>query len=161
MRRHPPRSTRTDTLLPYTPLFRSFVSGSTISTAGVMHSLTFMMTSIRSVREITAFGVNARKAKPIRLPGTKVPRFQSHSEMSSDKRTRKQDDRPDDDQRKGRKIRAEAQPAAATGGFKRIGGFGGSGLGVAQTAAPGGRHCRPRSEEHKSELQSILRITYA
>src|SRR3546814_8190561 len=98
-----------------------------------MHSLTFMMTSIRSVREITAFGVNARKAKPIRLPGTKVPRFHSHSEMSSDKRTRKQDNRPDDDQRKGRKLRAEAQPAAATG----------------------------RSEEHTSELKSLMRISYA
>src|SRR3546814_955954 len=68
--------------------------------------------------------------------------------MSSDKRTRKQDNRPDDDQLKGRKLRAEAQPAAATGGFQRIGGFGGSGLGVAQTAAPGGRHCRPDNARH-------------
>src|SRR3546814_10502125 len=59
-------------------VFCKVVSGSTISTSRVMHSLTFMMTSIRSVREITAFGVNARKAKPIRLPGTKVPRFHSH-----------------------------------------------------------------------------------
>src|SRR3546814_4668225 len=99
MLRRPPRSTRTDTLFPYTTLFRSF-------DPGALH------------------GAGDRQPVGRPAPGS----------LS----------RPDDE---GRKAPEAPRPARE------------------RQAVPVTRHHRrdrrPRSEEHTSELQSLMRISYA
>src|SRR3546814_1369955 len=97
MIRRPPRSTRTDTLLPYTTLFRS-----THSTTG---------------------------ARPVRPPSTRC-RWTRRERRIPEWRPRCAGDRAGrDDRHPGRRA---ARP-----------------------------HDRDRSEEHTSELQSLMRISYA
>src|SRR3546814_6377603 len=97
MIRRPPRSTRTDTLFPYTPLFRSCTL---------------------SARWSTSRGISAASTSSGR--GRRATR--------RDRRREGAHDRLED-----------AQP----------------GKGIA------GVHDRDRSEEHTSELQSLMRISYA
>src|SRR3546814_3916835 len=95
MIRRPPRSTRTDTLFPYTTLFRSAVQG-------------FRQRGRPQVAEV------ALLAQPRHLRG----RFG---------------------------LRPEGRP----------------GLHQAECAAPAAAESPERSEEHTSELQSLMRISYA
>src|SRR3546814_4918546 len=97
MIRRPPRSTRTDTLFPYTALFRSPVGGDEPRTVEL----------------------------PAALPG---------------------------DGRGGREFGDTAADIGAAGGFAGTAGTG---------ARQGAEHARLRSEEHTSELQSLMRISYA
>src|SRR3546814_7307621 len=94
MIRRPPRSTRTDTLFPYTTLFRSFYEQNVNSYSGFVQ-------------------VNASPFEAVKL--TAGARY-----------TRETKD--------GRFFRTELRPGLATG---------------------------IRSEEHTSELQSLMRISYA
>src|SRR3546814_7139947 len=95
MLRRPPRSTRTDTLCPYTPLFRSD------SHKRLRHSRR-QGACLQGVREAAA------SIWPVEL-----------------------------------------DPRAARGACR-----------TARGSAPH-QHCGPRSEEHTSELQSLMRISYA
>src|SRR3546814_2272011 len=92
MIRRPPRSTRTDTLFPYTTLFRSVLDADALGRAGGARG-------VDHVRQV----VRARRRS--RVPGT---------------------------------LRLERRP-----------------VGVET------HHVDPRSEEHTSELQSLMRISYA
>src|SRR3546814_2565470 len=100
MRRRPPRSTRTDTLFPYTTLFRS---------------------ELRTART---------RSGDVHRPGDRGP----------GSRTRLLPPRRDDEQ----------EAASAHGGDH------GTTLDVL-----GGGAVRARSEEHTSEIQSLMRISYA
>src|SRR3546814_2883962 len=104
MRRRPPRSTRTDTLFPYTTLFRSALP--------------------RKPRE----GVEANAEEG-----------ESIGEIFKEAR----EQRAADDARRGIKPAGRGRSGA---------GHGSSGE---------GRRERARSEEHTSELQSLMRISYA
>src|SRR3546814_7945783 len=95
MIRRPPRSTRTDTLFPYTTLFRSI--GKRLRQGYVLRR-----------------GAAARPAVPRLRGGARIPRRAAVAGRGADVR------------RRGRRRRAE-----------------------------------PRSEEHTSELQSLMRISYA
>src|SRR3546814_6037274 len=91
MVRRPPRSTRTDTLFPYTTLFRSWLAGPS-----------------RRTDVLRRHGGNLASARYARRPARR-----EH-------------------------------------------------FAIAQTTGCGGRQpLRPRSEEHTSELQSLMRISYA
>src|SRR3546814_1202669 len=102
MIRRPPRSTRTDTLLPYTTLFRSIVSASPESTGLV---------------GLKVNSVGATRALKERKP------------LTSD-------------------------PYVATDGTYLI-------AVTHPIFAPDGSYLGYRSEEHTSELQSLMRISYA
>src|SRR3546814_7970542 len=95
MIRRPPRSTRTDTLFPYTTLFRSPRPAHRRRAAGAARH---------------AGGAGAPRRSRVRTPAARAPRG-----------------------------RVDARP------------------GLARAAAAG----RGRSEEHTSELQSLMRISYA
>src|SRR3546814_5633201 len=115
MTRRPPRSTRTDTLFPYTTLFRSVEGG-----------------DAPSRRERRA--PRPRMARPSaqgRVAG--VPRMSHRRRLPADLRCRR-------DNRKGRNDLLHA-------GWNTQRAF--------QMSADS------RSEEHTSELQSLMRITYA
>src|SRR3546814_8334875 len=113
MIRRPPRSTRTDTLFPYTTLFRSQYSGR-IFYSGFPGTLIDGDTSSPKMSSYVLFSQLVTDATSI------VACYQSNDPTSSD-----QSDLLDTD-----------------GGFIRIkGAF--------------------RSEEHTSELQSLMRISYA
>src|SRR3546814_12497719 len=118
MIRRPPRSTRTDTLVPYTTLFRSLVPA-------------------RGAHRAVRAGERAHG------PGRRGPRFGAG---------------------------AGGAGLAARRGFRRRVGVGGGrqrrdrGAGGAGAADRLRRHRRfdaARSEEHTSELQSLMRISYA
>src|SRR3546814_2471366 len=102
MIRRPPRSTRTDTLFPYTTLFRSADDGSCVDSARLLSSrlcLRRLVHSPRSDRESTAKAFRNRHA--------------------------------------------DARGGSGRGCLGRLG------------------RRRSRSEEHTSELQSLMRISYA
>src|SRR3546814_1660330 len=111
MIRRPPRSTRTDTLFPYTTLFRSDDAG--------------------------AACLGPRRILRLRGAGAGLPAMECHRHALDAGRT-------------GR-VPGPLSPRAGTDG-------GAPGPGAA--AAPAGM-ARPRSEEHTSELQSLMRISYA
>src|SRR3546814_10694272 len=100
MLRRPPRSTRTDTLCPYTPLFRSTWSSGGFALAYEYNSNTAIEASQRSYARDTAPGL------------TLFPALKSHSALLT--------------------------------GHQAL-----------------GERLTFRSEEHTSELQSLMRISYA
>src|SRR3546814_4485587 len=107
MNRRPPRSTRTDTLFPYTTLFRSPAA--------------------------------AEPRPPEHHGSPPAPEAAAHAAIAED---HDEDDRHDDDPEEPGRARA---PIALR---QKPCGFGVPGL-------------RLRSEEHTSELQSLMRISYA
>src|SRR3546814_7175747 len=107
MRRRPPRSTRTDTLFPYTTLFRS-PSAEIGRSAGMG----------RSAGEAAGTNTRARSGRAVR----------------------KVDSRPADLRRRRNRVAANVL-------YIEVEGFADRGSG--------------RSEEHTSELQSLMRISYA
>src|SRR3546814_4909333 len=136
MSRRPPRSTRTDTLFPYTTLFRSAAYVAVDISKEHLRSAAALLAADHPALEVHA--VCADFTKPFRVP------------------------------------RPERVPGAP-----RIGFFPGSTLGnfthrqaqdflanAAQRLRPGGGmligiDLKKRSEEHTSELQSLMRISYA
>src|SRR3546814_3185182 len=123
MRRRPPRSTRTDTLFPYTTLFRS---------AGLQAPV------LKSFR----FGNN-------RTSGIVDAASNEEGHAMSDDRDRITETRTTEP--------ADAPPAQPTHTtvIERRGGGGGLLIGLAVLIVV------IRSEEHTSELQSLMRISYA
>src|SRR3546814_1297205 len=146
MIRRPPRSTRTDTLFPYTTLFRSHVGHADDVAAPAPIEL-----RLGTGRELRAFhhhvGAGAAQRQPEFPPG----RFQRVAQPGADRvgdrdvgdhagaeerllsREGAVDELVDDDEGTGREIPAQRADGAE----------------------------RHRSEEHTSELQSLMRITYA
>src|SRR3546814_2966937 len=118
MRRRPPRSTRTDTLFPYTTLFRS-----------------------KAALPVGVIAASSAKAthRVIRPPRGNIPRpFYTLTVLG-----------PNDMRR-----------SASTGIMrKRSGGGTVNQFGFLELGAGSGN--RTRSEEHTSELQSLMRISYA
>src|SRR3546814_2640782 len=112
MIRRPPRSTRTDTLFPYTTLFRSVVEG--------------------------------HRAK-YRSPQMVWPSSGALARVSAALFSR---DRRQSRHRPVARSRPARRPDAALRRPRR-------------SAQPGDRAREPRSEEHTSELQSLMRISYA
>src|SRR3546814_6202644 len=109
-----PRSTRTDPLFPYTPLFRSFAR--------------------RSGRRPAAAAGPCRARHPDHRPHA-IPG----------------DAEPDDRRDAGEVLRPGRHPAATHDRGPRL-----------DAGLPALRHAAdPRSEEHTSELQSLMRISYA
>src|SRR3546814_2280197 len=102
MTRRPPRSTRTDTLFPYTTLFRSRVA---------------------------------------ERHGLGAPLGSHHLDAL---RARERGSSGDDTDASGGEQLVDAGPQRAHG-----------------TVVPSARRCECRSEEHTSELQSLMRISYA
>src|SRR3546814_2705998 len=116
MIRRPPRSTRTDTLFPYTTLFRS----------------------IAARRNGRGF---ERGGRELRDGATRIPALYPTSDMG----------------------RAHDPRSAAIGGScedRRLAQVDGGGTHTATEAGSLGAP-RGRSEEHTSELQSLMRISYA
>src|SRR3546814_3227807 len=118
MIRRPPRSTRTDTLFPYTTLFRS--------KAAIEHALAVKGHGIRSQ-------VRQTRVRHRRLVAC-VPRF-----------LRRPDDPGEDD----------IFVLLRLHGHEEIGL-----LALGEIVTPALHHMQ-RSEEHTSELQSLMRISYA
>src|SRR3546814_9028043 len=123
MRRRPPRSTRTDTLFPYTALFRAGVFGK------------------RQAFIVLLPGLGGAR---IRRSGGGANQLFGHIAAVGDKRARHRAvDRGDDAPR--RRWCSRQSRAAPVDRHERSAGF---------------RNGR-RSEEHTSELQSLMRISYA
>src|SRR3546814_9190945 len=118
MIRRPPRSTRTDTLFPYTTLFRSLLSA---------HPLRIGVGAIRWKWDRVPAASHARRGAARVEPRSAAFPFQG---SRSDARPRRTDLRPS---------------------ARRLGGGRDQDRGAAQE----------RSEEHTSELQSLMRISYA
>src|SRR3546814_2257279 len=119
MIRHPPRSTRTDSLVPYTTLFRSPTSlASRIATSdhfGIFSNepAAFRRQQLRA--GLLCAGVGARPAAPRGWPACAGPRVRARPAVRS-------------------------RDAGGDGGRPAL---------------------SERSEEHTSELQSLMRISYA
>src|SRR3546814_1524205 len=112
MIRRPPRSTRTDTLLPYATLFRSAPPGRAPSSASIGRG--------RDRRR----GIHGRDEGPRAAGRSRRDRW--------------------------RRAEADRRPGSARRGRER------------RLLPPAhGDPRRPRSEEHTSELQSLMRISYA
>src|SRR3546814_8925275 len=82
MIRRPPRSTRTDTLFPYTTLFRS----STISTSSSPHatSRSICSSALITIGPRQIIGVSSATRKPIDMAATPQARSEEHtSELQS------------------------------------------------------------------------------
>src|SRR3546814_10606917 len=132
MNRRPPRSTRTDTLFPYTTLFRSVSTACAAST----HALVDAATWVASGRcDVVAAGGSEAAMTPVGMAG-----FTNMTAMSS---------------------RNVSEPFAATrDGFVIAEGAGVLILEAWEVAEARGATIL-RSEEHTSELQSLMRISYA
>src|SRR3546814_14797890 len=120
MIRPPPRSTRTDTLFPYTPLFRSLAVRYGEAAAIIVDACQLRIAP-QAVRRYLALGC------VVLLTGSKFaggPPFSGFALVPDRLRTR-----------------ARSLPE----GFRRL----------------ANRAEWPRSEEHTSELQSLMRISYA
>src|SRR3546814_5455372 len=124
MIRRPPRSTRTDTLFPYTTLFRSDCAGKTAGGRG--NSSSWISLGNRSLRDLLSLVFVRRPWQ-----GTSLQRAQ-HDRLAC----------------AGRMVSnvVDLSRARDTG---------------ARCAAVRRRHRGVRSEEHTSELQSLMRISYA
>src|SRR3546814_7453436 len=125
MLRQPPRSTRTDTLFPYTSLFRS---------ASSLADLTLIYCGKAEFGQIfRSFSLNSpaiRPKRPKNLPQIGFPSLRSV--------------KPD------RLLERETSRTAAVAHILCY-------IELVEKA----RKCDPRSEEHTSELQSLMRISYA
>src|SRR3546814_8457496 len=121
MLRRPPRSTRTDTLFPYTTLFRSIQC---------LINLSQDVSIIETDENLQASS------------------HDRHSEAAAPARSRRHDGRD------GRCV-ARERPAGEGGGP------GHAGASPAGTGRAQPRLERRRSEEHTSELQSLMRTSYA
>src|SRR3546814_2213007 len=113
MRRRPPRSTRTDTLVPYTTLFRSIQAAAAGERIGFDRVFPW------------------RQSTGARAAGQ--------------------------EQRGGKRGEHESQPASRAGAWHGHG----SGFRRVEVVARALEQPRERSEEHTSELQSLMRISYA
>src|SRR3546814_2339601 len=122
MVRRPPRSTRTDTLFPYTTLFRSRPA------AGAPARLGDARRGVRAAGRAPARTISTVRRRPAR------PRTQPRQRGAAGARSLRRSDR---------------RACAARGVVWLVAGRSGR-------AARGGR-----SEEHTSELQSLMRISYA
>src|SRR3546814_9922880 len=152
MRRRPPRSTRTDTLFPYTTLFRS------------------IRLVLKGDRRVDQQGAEHRREQPLRDAARRLD-DQRH------RKARQQRHRVERHQRK-----AEPYLGVAPRRFRERRSDGramerqidlGHGMGrlpesrtvVAMQHVPESRKYKPparaRSEEHTSELKSLMRISYA
>src|SRR3546814_9554213 len=131
MIRHPPRSTRTDTLFPYTTLFRS-----------LCHIC--LCPACRNGRKSAPAGQRQPHRKGAALPRLRVDHQPAAMAV---------DDVLDD---------GEPQPGAAevaaAGGIDPVEPFGQARQVLARDALA---MVADRSEEHTSELQSLMRISYA
>src|SRR3546814_3890783 len=160
MIRRPPRSTRTDTLVPYTTLFRS--RGSYSAAVDVQAALVERLSGERFADYVRAHILEPLKMVDTawRQPDANLPRFAAMYE------------------RKGGKLVQQDAVTAQRLNF-RDNALTGGGFGLASTlddyqrfarmllgggALDGVRILGPstvRSEEHTSELQSLMRISYA
>src|SRR3546814_5553119 len=127
MIRRPPRSTRTDTLFPYTTLFRSYHEGRGAGCADDAR------------REAAA--VAQRCAGD---PATRHPALQLVDRIAARRARHTADDQLPRADRAGRHVRYAAGQARRRRDQRR-----------------GTRAAHARSEEHTSELQSLMRISYA
>src|SRR3546814_1102206 len=130
MIRRPPRSTRTDTLFPYTTLFRSGLLGH-VGQEGLEHVLQVAARLGRDDAEVDLLEIGG-------MGGAGDPGQRGHRD----------------------------------GGFQKVAtnhGFSlllfalrkGYGKAWSRRIRPAGPACAARSEEHTSELQSLMRISYA
>src|SRR3546814_9915111 len=175
MSRRPPRSTRTDTLFPYTTRFRSWVGSDLARVEGIAQTV---------AKEIEAeHDKEDRRAGPPGHPGRlgeEVLRYVQHGAPARRRRLlaeaeegerRLQDDGGGDGERRLHQHRREnvGQDVAQDDG--EVGDADGARAfhivlrlhaeHLASGEADEDRHCRKRSEEHTSELQSLMRISYA
>src|SRR3546814_1644638 len=140
MIRRPPRSTRTDTLFPYTTLFRS----------PHPHHL--------SLPPVHGGGRAAERrpqfAVPFRSGGRRADPAQCHLHRRAGRGAAvlRRPARPGDDLGGLRRRRSAVRLPRARGPARRHG---------AAPSAPAPHPRRPRSAEHTSELQSLMRISYA
>src|SRR3546814_1282844 len=119
MFRRPPRSTRTDTLFPYTTLFRADHSHRRINDA-----------------------VHDGAGRCRRVGAVRVPQRQQRRHLRAEGARR-------DDRDAGSRTEADARPARPRGTLDRYASWREA---VRESA---------RSEEHTSEIQSLMRISYA
>src|SRR3546814_10005200 len=127
MSRRPPRSTRTDTLFPYTTLFRSLLEVG----KGPVHRASEQ----KLLRQILRAGVDMERIENLR--GSKRPPERACIAVM--------------ERRKGRGIAGiDANSAATVAIEHRL-----------QPRRDVAQRLVPRSEEHTSELQSLMRISYA
>src|SRR3546814_8354962 len=132
MIRRPPRSTRTDTLVPYTPLFRSHrLLGAAVlrgpagrAVGGALHACRHHRPPLPGGR---GRGFRHGGLAPSVLPGSEI----AESEIA------------------GWEIGSSSEAAGSRVGPTR------------SPRSPREKEGRPRSEEHTSELQSLMRISYA
>src|SRR3546814_1629423 len=135
MIRRPPRSTRTDTLFPYTPLFRSEVL--------------VLLHQAAALAEIDSLGLDLRRLIERRaVADADGARLQARQQVGGI--------------RLGC-LHGGLRPLDLEGRHRAAGQGGRTADGQHQTEAPsnGHRDPRKRSEEHTSELQSLMRISYA
>src|SRR3546814_7386645 len=137
MIRRPPRSTRTDTLFPYTTLFRSSRSSLTSLSASPVRSRR-RQRRFRKVRSASGCSHSPSHRRWCRMLPTPHPgdRRSSFFQTWHSNRSSHLPPEPVDRRRSGGCRLPPVHP-----GFR-----------------PG---CRDRSEEHTSELQSLMRISYA
>src|SRR3546814_3829638 len=135
MKRRPPRSTRTDTLFPYTTLFRSAVDGDRAKTAGeYRHAV-----DVGHAARIAAVEAAGEGAEPI------VAASEAKVDVAAEQGERRQ----------AGLYRAERQRAEP-----RLDKLARPDR-PANLARRDARVVRVRSEEHTSELQSLMRTSYA
>src|SRR3546814_4806949 len=129
MRRRPPRSTRTDTLFPYTTLFRSCSAPDTvprlIRAAWTLRKRQSDLCSLRPISLRRIFMANQLSVTRPPRPAAATTKAPQHEPASPDQRR-------------------DVCPHA----------------GGSPSSFPRPIH-RSRSEEHTSELQSLMRISYA
>src|SRR3546814_3316661 len=131
----PPISTRTDTLFPYTPLFRSLLDLDPLMHAGNEQLLRLALSQKGEAflePHATAGQDDDRIGPAVRRGGPARDRTRIEDEA----------DGPED-REPGRGEQQKGRPQAAA------------------TAAPGRHPQAARSEAHTSELQSLMRISYA
>src|SRR3546814_6898580 len=148
MIRRPPRSTRTDTLLPYTTLFRSVSKGSPTWRPLPRSEPPSLVAPCRH-RVLAAVPRHAAADDQQRPPGHAADRARHRLRLHTDR-----DRLHAGGLSAGRAVRlrgdaADRRPRRPHSLLRR------AGLAVLD----GGAH--PRSEEHTSELQSLMRISYA
>src|SRR3546814_4718407 len=126
MIRRPPRSTRTDTLFPYTTLFRSGLADDNVTA----RSQTGWSRPLLSGRAFRQTGLPQRGGQPLHQRGAEL----AHSHES---------------------VHGKSWSYLQQAVRGRVHGFG-----VAKADLAGNK-IHVRSEEHTSELQSLMRISYA
>src|SRR3546814_2570088 len=148
MIRQPPRSTRTDTLFPYTTLVRSFTNNSDSAAwwhGGVGSQLADVLSN-----ELSATG----DFKVIERQ--KINAVLAEQDLAASSRMRP-GSTPHSGNITGAQYLITGSVAAYTEDTTNTGG----GLNIAGFRVGGGKSEAYRSEEHTSELQSLMRISYA